>query len=115
MATISQGAQYSKIGARDNGEVEVLVVEDRVVIQDVEGPMVEVEALVGVVVDLVVFDPFACHRCGVHGHLARDCPSASTQSLSGGSSGTIGKSSFRSRRTGPRRGRGMVGKFGLGD
>ena len=22
----------------------------------------------------VNFDPLACYRCGVHGHLARDCP-----------------------------------------
>ena len=24
----------------------------------------------------VNFDPLACYRCGVHGHLARDCPQA---------------------------------------
>ena len=26
------------------------------------------------------FDPLACYRCGVHGHLARDCPSTSSHS-----------------------------------
>ena len=47
-------------------------------------------------------------RCGVRGHLARDCPSTSTQSLtlSGGSSGPTRGSSFKSGQSGPRRGRG---------
>ena len=54
------------------------------------------------------FDPLACYRCGVRGHLARDCPSTSTQSLtlSGGSSGLTRGSSFKSGQSGPRRGRG---------
>ena len=28
----------------------------------------------------VNFDPLACYRCGVHGHLARDCPQNRVQS-----------------------------------
>ena len=35
--------------------------------------------------DSAQFDPLACYRCGVHGHLARDCPSSSTQSQTLGS------------------------------
>ena len=52
------------------------------------------------------FDPLACYRCGVRGHLARDCPSTCTQSLtlSGGSSGPTRGSSFKSGRSGPKRG-----------
>ena len=34
------------------------------------------------------FDPLACYRCGVHGHLARDCPSTGNQSQTLGSSNT---------------------------
>ena len=54
------------------------------------------------------FDPLACYRCGVHGHLARDCPSTSSQllTLSGGSSGPTRGSSFKSGQSGPKRGRG---------
>ena len=54
------------------------------------------------------FDPLACYRCGLRGHLARDCPSTLTQSLtlSGGSSGPTRGSSFKSGQSGPRRGRG---------
>ena len=52
------------------------------------------------------FDPLACYRCGVRGHLARDCPSTRTQSLtpSGGNSGPTRGSSFKSGRSGPKRG-----------
>ena len=54
------------------------------------------------------FDPLACYRCGVRGHLACDCPSTSTQSLklSGGSSGPIRGSSFKSGQSGLKRGKG---------
>ena len=49
-----------------------------------------------------------CYRCGVHGHLARDCPSTSSQSLklSGGSSGPTRGSSFKSGPSSPKRGKG---------
>ena len=52
------------------------------------------------------FDPLACYRCGVGGHLARDCLSISSQSqtLSGGSSGPTRGSSFKSGQSGPKRG-----------
>ena len=45
------------------------------------------------------FDPLACYRCGVRGHLARDYPSTGTQSLtsSGGSTGPARGSSFKSK------------------
>ena len=54
------------------------------------------------------FDPLACYRCGVRGHLARDRPNSGTQSLtsSGGSSGPIRGNSSKSGQSGPRRGRG---------
>ena len=52
------------------------------------------------------FDPLACYRCGVHGHLARDCPNAGTQllTLSGGNSSRTHGDSFKSRKIGPKRG-----------
>ena len=52
------------------------------------------------------FDPLAYYRCGVHGHLARDSPSSGTQSqkLGSNSSGTTHGSSFKSGRSGPKRG-----------
>ena len=61
------------------------------------------------------FDPLACYRCRVRGHLARDCPSTGNQSQTLGSSNT---SSFRgtfskSGQKGPRgRGRGRQVRFG---
>ena len=50
----------------------------------------------------------------MRGHLARDCPSTETQSLtlSGGSSGPPHGSSFKSGRSGPKRGRGKHVWFG---
>ena len=61
------------------------------------------------------FDPLACYSCGVRGHLAREYPSTSTQSLtlSGGGSGPTRGSSFKSGESGPRRehGRGMQVRF----
>ena len=52
------------------------------------------------------FDPLACYRCGVHGHLARDCPSTSSPLMSGGSAGPTRGNSSKSGRSGPSRGRG---------
>ena len=59
------------------------------------------------------FDPLACYRCGVRGHLARDCPQSRNQSgrssLNSSSRGT----SSRSGQKGPRgRGRGRQVRFG---
>ena len=53
------------------------------------------------------FDPLACYRCGVRGHLACDCPSTSTQSLtlSGGSFAPTRGSSFKYGQSVPRHGR----------
>ena len=52
------------------------------------------------------FDPLACYRCGVHGHLARDCPSTSSQSL-GSSTISSSRGTFsKSGQKGPQRGRG---------
>ena len=52
------------------------------------------------------FDPLACYRRGVHGHLACDCPGSGNPSMSGGSSGPTRGSSSKSGQSGPRRGRG---------
>ena len=51
------------------------------------------------------------YRCGVHGHLAHDCPQ-SGQSQSIGSNSTKNAPSFKSGRGGPRRGRGRQVRFG---
>ena len=50
----------------------------------------------------------------MHGHLARDCPSTGTKPLtsSGGSTGPTHGSSFKSGRSGPKRGRGKHVRFG---
>ena len=52
------------------------------------------------------FDPLACYRCGVHGHLARDYPFAGGSSMSGGSTDPTRGSSSKSGCTGPGRSRG---------
>ena len=52
------------------------------------------------------YDPLACYRCGVHGHLARDCPQ-NTQSQGSGISGPFrGKTSQSVQRGTRGRGRG---------
>ena len=60
----------------------------------------------------VNFDPLACYRCGVRGHLARDCPQAAQSQGSvnaGPSRGTFSKSGQQ----GPKnRGRGRRVRFG---
>ena len=60
----------------------------------------------------VNYDPLACYRCGVRGHLARDCPQAAQSQGSvnaGPSRGTFSKSGHK----GPRgRGRGRQVRFG---
>ena len=50
----------------------------------------------------------------MHGHLARDCPSTRTKSLtsSGRSTDPTRGSSFKSGRSGPKRGRGKHVRFG---
>ena len=50
----------------------------------------------------------------MRGHLARDCPSTGTKPLtsSGGSTGPTRGSSFKSGRSGPKRGRGKHVRFG---
>ena len=63
----------------------------------------------------VSFDPLACYRCGVRGHLAHDCPSTSTQLQTLGSSNTSSsRGTFsKSGKKGPRgRGRGRQVRFG---
>ena len=54
------------------------------------------------------FDPLACYRCGVHGHLAHDCPSSGTQwqTLGSSSSAPTRGSSFKSWHLAPKQGRG---------
>ena len=110
-------AQLHQIGAEDFGVVEWGVGEAK----EVEGWGI----LVGVDEDLVEeeeeevemssFDPLACYRCGVRGHLARDCPSTGTQSQTLGSSNTSSsRGTFsKSGQKGPRgRGRGRQVRFG---
>ena len=53
----------------------------------------------------VNFDPLACYRCGVRGHLARDCPQA-IQSQESGNSGPSRARFSQSGQKGPQRGRG---------
>ena len=53
----------------------------------------------------VNFDPLACYRCGVHGHMARDCPQAAQSQGSGNAVPSRGGFS-KSGHKGPQRGRG---------
>ena len=53
----------------------------------------------------VNFDPLVCYRCGVRGHVARDCPQAAQSQGSGNVVPSRGGFS-KSRHKGPQRGRG---------
>ena len=54
----------------------------------------------------VNFDPLACYRYGVHGHMARDCPQAAQSQGSGNAVPSRGGFS-KSGQKGPQRGRGQ--------
>ena len=55
----------------------------------------------------VNFDPLACYRCGVRGHLARDCPQTGyAQSQGSGNAGPSRGKFSQSGQKGPQRGRG---------
>ena len=55
----------------------------------------------------VNFDPLACYRCGVRGHLARDCPQAGhAQSQGSGNAGPSRGRFTQSGQKGPQKGRG---------
>ena len=56
------------------------------------------------------FDPLACCQCGVHGHLARDCPQIGEASLGSGNAGPSQKKFSQSGHKGPR-GRGRQVRF----
>ena len=61
----------------------------------------------------VSYDPLACFRCGVRGHLARDCPQKLVQSQGSGNAGPSQRNSAGAGRGGPRnRGRGRQVRFG---
>ena len=56
--------------------------------------------------EMTNFHPLACCRCGVHGHLARDCPSTNSQ-LMGSSASSSSRGAFsKSKQKGSQRGRG---------
>ena len=60
----------------------------------------------------VNFNPLGCYRCGVRGHLARDCPQAK-QSQGSGNAGPSRGTFSQSGQKGPRgRGRGRRVHFG---
>ena len=53
------------------------------------------------------YDPLACYRCGVRGHLARDCPQAGYVQSQGSSNTGSSRGKFSlSGQKGPQRGRG---------
>ena len=61
----------------------------------------------------VNYDPLACFRCGVHGHLARDCPQKPRQSQGSGNAGPSRGTFSQSGQKGCRgRGRGRQVHFG---
>ena len=62
----------------------------------------------------VNFDPLACYRCGVRGHLARDCPQTGyMQSQGSGNAGPSRGKFSQSGQKGPKnRGRGRSVRFG---
>ena len=58
------------------------------------------------------YDPLACYRCGVRGHLARDCPQSAQSKGSGNAVPSRGRFT-QSGQKGPRnRGRGRQTRFG---
>ena len=53
------------------------------------------------------FDPLACYRCGVRGHLGRDCPQVGVAPQGNGNAGPSQRKFTQSGQKGPRgRGRG---------
>ena len=61
----------------------------------------------------VNYDPLACYRCGVRGHLARDCPQKLVQAQGSGNAGPSRGTFNTSGQKGPRgRGRGRQVRFG---
>ena len=60
------------------------------------------------------YDPLACYRCGVRGHLARNCPQTSTAQTQGsGNAGPSRRVFTQSGQKGPKnRGRGRQARFG---
>ena len=61
----------------------------------------------------VNYDPLACYRCGVRGHLARDCPQKLVQAQGSGNAGPSRGTFTTSGQKGPRgRGRGRQVRFG---
>ena len=61
----------------------------------------------------VSYDPLACYRCGVHGHLARNCPQSGNVQSQGSSNASSSRGKFsQSEHKGPRgRGRGRPVRF----
>ena len=58
------------------------------------------------------FDPLACYRCGVRGHLARDCPQTGKNQSRGSGNAVPSRGAFsKSGHKGPR-GRGRSVRFG---
>ena len=59
------------------------------------------------------YDPLACYRCGVRGHLARDCPQVGATPQGSGNSVPSQRRFSQSGQKGPRgRGRGRSVRFG---
>ena len=59
------------------------------------------------------FDPLACYQCGVHGHLACDCPQAVATSQGSGNAGPSQREFSQSGKKIPKgRGRGRSTRFG---